>query len=273
MTRRLNIVLAAALLFFALPYYWMLVDNRPGDPRPRDVSMAELRALASSVPGPRPESIAVERTAFRLLPGNFLAAGSGMKRRLYSVLAYRLEVPGRGPVVIDPGPSKADAARLQMHWANGATQRRIDAALRSASLVLVTSPDPAVVGRLAARNRPLRIASDRPRAIAPGIVAIPTASPFPGCQMIYVRLANGVEYLLAGEVAPLSVSYRQMRGRPRLMTEHIRPEDREAAFAWLATIRELQRQAPGLRVLPGHDLAWMASPGQRDWLGKKFPDY
>lgn len=259
MTRRFNLLLALAVLFIALPYYWLLVDNHPGEAAPRPLAIGRLRELAGELPGQRPVAIAVERAAYRLVPGNVMAAGSGMKRRLYSNLVFRLDVPGKGPVVIDAISSRGEAGRQGLTLAGKPTQDRIAAALHDASLVLATRGTPASAG-------------GRPRAIAPGIVVIPAPVPTPGHRMIYLRMADGREYLLAGEVAPHAASYRQMRGRSRLMTDHVRPEDRETAIAWLATIRELQRQAPELRVIPGHDLAWLASPEHRGWLTLRFPE-
>ncbi len=272
MTRRFNIVLMAALLFIALPCYWLLFDNRPGDPAPKPVEIAELRTLADSMPGDKPVAIALERAAYKLVSGAFLSAGSGLKRRLYSAVAYRLEVPGKGPVVIDPGMTRAAARQLEFDRLIPRAQAAIDAALASASLVLTTSEQPVAASNIRAGAAVLaRIAGKEPQAVAPGVVVIPTGAPTPGSRMIYVALADGREYLLAGEVAPLASSFTELRGRPRLMTDHLMPEDRAEAFAWLATIRALQRQAPGLRVLPGHDLAWLASPQRQDWVIKAFP--
>ncbi len=45
------------------------------------------------------------------------------------------------------------------------------------------------------------IAGTQPQAVAPGVVVIPAPSHTPGSQMIFVRLADGREFLFAGDIA------------------------------------------------------------------------
>ena len=44
MTRRLNWFLLAMLVLFGGPYYWLLIDNRPGDAAAKPVSITQLRS-------------------------------------------------------------------------------------------------------------------------------------------------------------------------------------------------------------------------------------
>jgi glyoxylase-like metal-dependent hydrolase (beta-lactamase superfamily II) len=105
-----------------------------------------------------------------------------------------------------------------------------------------------------------RIAPGAAQAVAPGVVVIPAPSHTPGSQMIFVRLANGREYLFTGDIATLDSSWRELRARSRLVGDVLAPEQRGEVFAWLRTIRALKAQAPGMVVVPGHDIEAISDP-------------
>lgn len=294
MTRRLNWFLLALVLLIGVPWYWLMIDNRPGDAAPKPVTVAQLRALAASMPGPAPAEVEMELVGWRRLPGNLFVAGSGVKRKLVSILAWRLPVPGGKPIVIDSGLTAADAQAMGMEAYFAPAQARVERALGEAGLVLVTHEHPDHQGALVAlggppllqtarlnpgqtRNAPLaaklawpagaapaaRIAPGAPQAVAPGVVVIPAPSHTPGSQMIYVRLANGRELLFAGDIATFGQSWEETRARSRLVGEYLAPENRAEVFAWLRTIRALKDAAPGLVILPGHDFEWIADPDRK----------
>ncbi len=300
MTHRLNMLLLALAVPFGLLYYWLLLENPARGGAPHPISITRLRALADSVPGQRPERVQVIVSGAKRAPGNFYAAGSGMRRRLYAVMSFRLPVPGAGPVIIDSGttPALGQAARLEYFLAG--QQREIDASLAAASLILATSEQPLQLGGLAAfaarpaaavplthaklnpEQVPRRTGNDQipsdqlpwpatlvlrpaitgpePQAMAPGVVVIPTGWPSPGAQMVYVRLAGGREYLFAGDVAPFRSSYDELRVRSNLHNWFEPREDRAAAMRWLITLAALQREAPELVIVPGHDYEMLTDP-------------
>lgn len=294
MTRRLNWFLLASLLVVGLPYYWFLLDNRPGDAAPKPLTITQLRQLAASQSGPAPASFEVEVVGWRRLPGDLFVAGSGLKRRLVAVMAWRLPVPGGKPIVIDSGLTREDADAMGMEIYLPQNQAVVGRALQEAGLVLVTHEHPDHEGALVAaggapllqtarlnpgqlREAPLaaslrwpagpaptaRIAAQGPQAVAPGVVVIPAPSHTPGSQMVYVRLANGQDLLFAGDIATFARSWQQTRARSRLVGDWLAPEDRDEVFAWLKTIRALHRQASGLIVLPGHDYEWINDPDSK----------
>jgi hypothetical protein len=78
--------------------------------------------------------------------------------------------------------------------------------------------------------------------------------------MVYVHLADGREYLLAGPVAPYAMNLADLRTRSRLMDLWEGPQDRAGAMRWLVTLRALQREAPGLFIAPGHDVYALTDP-------------
>ena len=242
MTHRFNAVLLALLLLIGVPGYWLLLDNRPDGIQPMPVRMADLRELAASRPGPSPESVAMVVVAHRLLPGNLIAAGSGMKRRNLGRIVFILPVANGKPILIEPGTAIGPRTGIGVDVEYPHALAQLESAKWHAGLLLSTD-----AGSGAA-----------PHALAPGVVAIPAPSHTPRSQMFYVRLASGAEYLFAGDVAPLALSWQGQRGRARLVSDWLLPEDRHAVFAWLRTIRALKQEAPGLHVVPGYDHEWLA---------------
>ncbi len=287
MTKRLNLFLIAVLLLTGIPYYWLFLANNPGDAEPEPVTIAQLRQLAAQIPGNAPYAIEMERAAFRHLPGNVLAAGSGMKRRQIAMMAFRLPVSGSAPIVIDSGLSRdtAEAMGVERYYPDG--QAKIDAAMLTASRIIPThehadhmdgllrlaAHHPEVLAKAAFNPGQLppsafaaqlhwpvgarptaNVTGKEPRAVAPGVVVIPAPSHTPGSQMIFVRLSNGREYLFAGDIATMAVSWEELRGRSNLVQHFIVAEDRPAVFSWLRTLRELKKQAPQMFIIPGHDI-------------------
>ena len=291
MTRRLNWFLLIMLLLVGLPFYWLLIDNRPGDAPVKPVTITQLRQLAASQPGTAPSAVEVELVGWRRLPGNLFVAGSGIKRKLIGVMAWRLPVEGGKAVMIDSGLTRSDAAAMEMEAYLPDIQARVTQGLAKAGLVLITHEHPDHQGALVAMGgaplmqnaslnpaqlpaaplaaslpwpkgaSPLaRIGGGAPQAVAPGIVVIPAPSHTPGSQMIYVRLSDGKEFLFAGDIATFAQSWQETRARSRLVGDHLAKEDRREVYSWLRTIAALKQQAPALVVLPGHDAEWIRDP-------------
>ncbi len=298
--RRRYWLLLALIVLIGAPYYWLLLDNRPGGVAARPLPLAELRRQADEVPGAKPESVAIQQVGWRRVPGNLFVAGSGMKRQLLSIQAARLRGPW-GDVVIDSGFAPPDTAEfgLERYLPDG--QAQVNAALRRARTIVFTHehvdhiggllrlPDFAAVSRRAlflpeqlrgnraadalpwpagaqARIAPFRYAGMA--AIAPGIVLIRDPGHTPGSQMIYARLADGREFLFTGDTATMAQSWREVRARSRLVGQYILGEDRAAVHGWLKAIRALHRAAPAMVIVPGHEyegLRQSAVAGQIEW--------
>jgi len=301
MTKRLNLFLVIAALLLGLPYYWLLLDNRAGDAQPKPITIELLRQAAATLPGAAPSRVEVEHVAFRRLPGNLFAAGSGMKRRLIGVMVWRLPVPGKGPIMIDSGLDQAAAEQMGMEQFKPDAWKRVVTSLGQASLILITHEHAdhlgGVIGlgqrevlnrvRFTPRRRPGNGWTDRlkwPSAplpapaltglelkpVAPGVVVIPAPSHTPGSQMVFVRLADGREFLFTGDIATLSQSWQEQRARSRLVGDWLAPENRGEVYSWLKTIRALKAASPGLVVIPGHDFEWIVDPANHTGVIEGF---
>jgi len=296
--KRILLILAVLI---AAAYYWLLLDNRPGDAAAKPVTIAQLRGLAEAMPGQKPTAVEVEQVAYRRLPGNLFTAGTGLKRRLISVMVFRLPVPGGQPIMIDSGVTAAASAEMGMEKFSPAARGRADTQLRAASLILLTHEHAdhqgGIVGlgdsklldkvRFTAGQLPGNRWTDMmtwpkgpvpkatigstPLAVAPGVVAIPAPSHTPGSQMIFVRLADGREFLFAGDIATLASSWIETRARSRLVGDYLAPEDRAEVFAWLKTIKALRQASPKLQVIAGHDFEWIDHAKDKRGVKVGFP--
>jgi len=91
------------------------------------------------------------------------------------------------------------------------------------------------------------------RAIAPGVVLIRAPGHTPGSQMIYVRRADGREFLFTGDVASMADNVRLQRIRSRLVTDFFTHENRRAVMLQTIALYRLVREHPDLLLVPGHD--------------------
>lgn len=299
MTHRFNFALLAVLLIVGLPLAWLHLDNPRQPVAPFDLTVEQLRALAGEVPGRPPERIEVTQVGERSVPGNLYAAGSGIRQRRYAVLSFRLLVPGTSPVIVDTGTTRELAAAGNLSHFDPLRQMAVERNMRQASIILATGSEPLTLGGLAGlagtpdsapalsrsrlnaaqvprstntgtlpwpHNLVLRPAIELagpPQAAAPGIVVIPAGSVLPGAQMVYVRLGNGREHILAGDIVPLRVSLDELRARSNQLQLNEPGTSRTEQMRWLVTLKRMERAAPGLLVIPGHDHDWITDRDAR----------
>jgi len=295
-------LLIAVLVLTGIPFYWLLVDNRPGNAKSATIDIVGTRRLAASIPGPAPETVHVQQVGWRRLPGTLFVAGGGLKRNLISIYALELNGPW-GSIVIDSGMGAQEAGQMGLEHYSRADQARVDAALRAARVIVFTHehsdhiagllrlPDFAAVAAKAlippeqapdgpkagdlpwpadARSAFPPFAYTGMKAVAPGVVLIRTPGHTPGSQMIFARLANGREYLFAGDTATMARNWQQTRARSRLVGDIIVGEDRAAVFGWLKAIRAVQAANPELVVIPGHDYETLLYGKQYQGVRKGF---
>lgn len=301
--RRRHKLLFVLIAIVTVPYYWLLIDNRPGsDPAPV-IRIADLRRLAETIPGPKPERAALQQVGWARVPGTLFVAGGGLKRRMLSIQAGLISGPW-GDIVIDSGFAAQDATKLGLETYVPAYQARVDAALRRARLIVFThehidhiggllrlpdwrrvlphaliTPEQAPAGPVA-RNLPWpkgAAAAIHPFhyreiiAIAPGVVLIRTPGHTPGSQMVYAHLADGREVLFAGDTATMTRNWHELRARSRLIGDYVAHEDRAAVFGWLKAIRRLHRAAPEMTIVPGHEWEALVLDTPHNRLEYGFP--
>jgi glyoxylase-like metal-dependent hydrolase (beta-lactamase superfamily II) len=88
--------------------------------------------------------------------------------------------------------------------------------------------------------------------VAPGVVLLKAAGHTPGSQIVYVRLAEGKEVLLVGDIAWWEENLRTAVSRPFLVSALMLREDRPALKAQQRALIEASKD-PNVTVVVGHD--------------------
>jgi glyoxylase-like metal-dependent hydrolase (beta-lactamase superfamily II) len=112
--------------------------------------------------------------------------------------------------------------------------------------------------------------SEQYLAIAPGLVLIKSPGHTPGSQMAYVKLADGREILLLGDVVWKQRNIEVQRERPRWVTALLVREDRHAVFGQIKALGELSQNEPGVKLVPGHDATVVDALTAAGYLHKGF---
>lgn len=89
--------------------------------------------------------------------------------------------------------------------------------------------------------------------VAPGVVLLRAAGHTPGSQIVYVKPARGKELLLIGDVAWHLDQIRNEHYRPRLVTDLMLGEDREAVLHQMRALKDLL-DSERVAVVSSHDL-------------------
>jgi glyoxylase-like metal-dependent hydrolase (beta-lactamase superfamily II) len=278
--------LAAGALVLALA--WRFLNAREEVPEQSDyrIEIAELRALAGSLPGPGPREIRSVLVAEAALPRGVVFAGEPFEPLHQVHQVFQLVWPERSIVVdtaLPPERFESLAAfgdQNQYHADGWAAAER---ALASAEQVFVTHEHidhlagasriaPEAAGRL--RLNPAQLANTaaledaglsealraalRPLdaapalAVAPGVVLLAAPGHTPGTQIVYVRLEDGREALLLGDVAWNADQIRNLHYRPRLVTLLI-GENRAQVLAQFRALRDLSDAHPEVVQVVSHD--------------------
>lgn len=256
MTRRLNSWLLIALFIVGVPYYWYLLDSGPRDVPAKPLTMEYLREMAGTIEGQPPTEVRVELIGHLEIMRNALVAGWGLRPVRTAVRSYQLIVPGEAPIVIDAGTTRTAARDLGMTNFNEAAQRRVTTAVEKAGHVVILL-DEALHngGRKRGGDDGAKAFNPAPYALAPGVVVVPTDGLGRGAQMVYARLENGREFLFTGPAAKIGESLRSLDPPARIGAAGESPVYLPESKAWLTTINALQRAAPHMTVVTGHDFA------------------
>lgn len=282
--------LLALALVVSAAYWWLFVESHRASPASWAIDLAEIRRLADAEPGEKPRAIRVETVAHLAAPSTMVVAGTGWATTDLPVSSYELEYPDQ-VALVDAGLDAAMTKSMSGPTFDAAAYARMGAALARASLILVTHEHPDHVGGLLAQpnvkallpaTRLTReqvaelqanlhadpfaalhlpddlfagyapLAYDRYQAIAPGVVLVKAPGHTPGSQMVYVRRADGTEYLFVGDVAWQLRGIETQAEKAR-MVALVAGEDRARVREELAGLAALHAAHPELHMMPGHD--------------------
>lgn len=249
-SRRLLSIASAIVLLFAFAYWALFVQDSLPARSSLVVDWERVRRLAGPVET-GPSAMRSERVADGFFYGWMVCAGCGWDEVPMEFRTYQMVWDDGRSVVVD-------AVHGVERHAEVPTMRGYDevgfahqtAALRRADQILLTHEHfdhanglRAILGEAAVREH-LRIpdaqrnspalrdagltedeiasipalADADLRAIAPGIVTIAMPGHTPGSQVVYVRRADGAEYLMLGDIVWSARNLRERRGKSRLIS-------------------------------------------------------
>lgn len=250
--------------------------------------LAVIRRMASVLPGPLPRAVNGVRVAASIRPRRFVIEGGDDTPVLMPRTAFQVVYPD-ATVMIDAGldqathDSFAPDGRSEPYFPEAFAQLR--RALDDARLVvlthfhadhvggLVTAPNAAELARKTiATTETARLMVETPHRphlkltpeqaahfilldypqyypVAPGLVLIKAPGHSPDHQMVFIRLADGREFLHSVDAAWVLDNVSAVKGKAAPWVK----EDVPNVLAQLAWLNALRRAEPDLRVLVTHD--------------------
>lgn len=270
-----RVLLAAVLLALSLAYFFLFVK----DPLPArsslEIDWERVRALAGPVEaGPR--AVRSEVVARGRFFGWMVCAGCGWSGVPMEFRTYQLAYADGSSVVVDAVhdaerhasmPMMADydpeafanqttalrrADRILLtheHWdhANGLLAVIDDASVRPHLLIPTAQRHSAAMREAGLSEERFVGLPEAPdvalRPVAPGVVAIAMPGHTPGSQVVYVRRADGAEYLFLGDITWNARNLRERRGKS-LLIGLVAGEDRARIAEQIAYFSDLATAGP-----------------------------
>lgn len=281
-----------------------LLDTAPVPERSRHtIDAGRLRELARRVPGALPRRVNVEVVAETTSWRSFVMAGWGLRPHSMLVTAFQVVYDGRTVVIdaaLDRELHERSAPEAPFYQAR---YRAVQEALRRAGDVVLTCERFDHIGgvsrsphldeilprlrltREQAASRGLLSRSDFPLerlaevelldyagyyALAPGLVLVELPGYTPGTQLVYALLRDGSELLFVGGVVWSLENVRELTGRPRLVSDWILGEDREAVLDQIRMLHDLKRREPDLHFIVSKDPVALRRHIRAGRIGARF---
>jgi glyoxylase-like metal-dependent hydrolase (beta-lactamase superfamily II) len=282
--RRLAWTIGTIAVLGAIGYY-PLVRHSPAPTQTFTLDFERIRALADSLAGTKPGEIRFDRIMSMGFSEAMLMAGEPWKKTPMPVYAYQLVYP-QSTLIIDAAMSRGQVvpSSILRDYDDAAWQRLV-AAMEAATQIVITHEHVDHIGGVPAHPNaafifpkvrltpeqlgnelgmyPAKIAPELTQnyeplryegatTIAPGVVLIRAPGHTPGSQMVYVKRADGHEYLFLGDVSWRMKNIEAVRERPLFMTLLIR-ENRQQVLAQFQALHELHARDSAVSLVPGHD--------------------
>ena len=267
-----------------------------------DDLLERVRQAADDLPGAPPESINFIKFAESHRTYAAVIDGGTDEPFVSARTAFQVVYPG-GSVMIDAGMDEEvhrfyGFGRVEPYWQD--RNDRVQAALSAANLVVVThehgdhvagvlrSPDrESIAARTILTEAQVSTLTTAPQLpeigiteqqardylvvdyrlylpVAPGVVLIKAPGHTPGHQMIYVRLAQGTEFVFIGDVGWLIDNVTELKLRPPETIARI-GEDPEALMSQLVWLKSLADR--GVVLVPSHDDRLLSRYAEEGLLG------
>ena len=248
------------------------------------IDLAALRAAAQEGGGEMPTRLESLTIAEAAMPRVAVVAGGGFRSQPLVFTAFRVVYPD-GAVVIDTALDRAGHAMYGDQPYHEDRYQALQQAMRQAKRIVLTHEHPDHIGGIA-KSPHLEEIRDRvlltpevledwslesagfppgaleafkpvrytgPYRVAPGLVLLHAPGHSRGSQLIYLRLANGEEFLFVGDIAWHMDNIRELTGRPLALSRFMLKEDRDAVANQLRALHDLAAAEPRLHLVVAHD--------------------
>lgn len=297
--RTLLTILAALVLIVVIAGYVLFGYSPVPAASPYQLDIAQIRQLAGADSSLLPVRLNALILGESQMPKFMVFAGGGFQEIRMPVPVFQVVYPA-GTVIVDTGMDKAGFDQMFPGGSfSTASYDQLQSAMRQSQTILLThehldhisglarspyldelvpkviltreqiraiTPGTGLTPELLARITPLDY--DQYHLVAPGMVLVKAAGHSPGSQMVYLRLQNGAEFLLVGDVIWSMESLTRLRGRPMFISL-VMQENWSAIHNQARTLYDLSQGEP-LYLLISHDYGQIDSYIQQGLVGGRF---